>query len=184
MKSVAGDISVPNGRKHDLLLFNNTMNMLLPVRAPSYLTLSPEQRLLQMNVILTMDARSKAHAYVLESISRITVSLRNTINQDVNTFAHLPRPVRENIFRTLQLSYSFTPACRAPAISDNLTVTELRGKLDIIKNNNTGAYRSISRTLDLYKRGFLEGDRFSIAARAVRAHKYQAVIRAKYLIEG
>lgn len=186
LQQVAGGISVPNGAKHDIYLFNNMMDMHVPLWAPSYIRLSPEQRVYHMNMLLALDAREKAHGYIVESLSRIIGNLGRVINPDIKTFAHLPQNVRHNIFRTLELSYTFTPACRVPPISDNLTVTDLRHVLSTLKVDNDKPYRSMSNAIVTYQEGFCAGYRNNnnIAAQAIRAHKYNVVARAKFLKEG
>lgn len=134
MQQVLGKLFVANSGNNGIFSFNNMLDIYVPNFIPSYYLINTQDQAFYTNILFCLEARKAGHQYVVNSVRTQVNYILNTFNPDTRTFKDLPSEVRRNMFRTLHLSYSFTPGHnQAPPISDNITLTDLRGKLETIK---------------------------------------------------
>jgi hypothetical protein len=133
MQEIIGKISVANSVNNGIFSFNN-MNIYVPNFIPSYYLINTQDQAFFIDILFCLEARKAGHQYVVNSLRTQINYILNSFNPNTKTFKDLPLEVRRNMSRTLRLSFTFTPGHnQAPLISDSLTLTELRGKLETIK---------------------------------------------------
>ena len=133
-------------------------------------------------MLLCLEARNNGHKHIHDSLTRQIGYLARFLDPNRRSFRDLPVNVRDNITRTLELSYSFTPGYnQAPAISDNLEIPCLKNKLETLKLEHANPYLALDKEIIRFKRNFYENDSRSIAGRAIEAHRNNVIARSKSL---